>query len=147
LGKPPGLPGGEWTLPQWRQTLIDFDAIDALAATTACVATAKFRPVQASGLAPAVPATRTGRPSSVQQTDGSYSWPKDSCAYCAFRPQAPPGTAPTDDWWYGTGDGAHNPYRCQPAKRYLTEGGDAGVDAEFAPHLRRCLRVAREPAR
>jgi hypothetical protein len=36
------------------------------------------------------------------------------CAYRAFRPLAPPNTAPAEEWKYGTGDGAHNPVVCKP---------------------------------
>ena len=88
------------------------------------------------------PETTLGRPVSALLSDGTYSWGPLACAYCAFREPAPAGTATGDQWWFGTGDGAHNPYRCQPAKRYLAEGGDAAVDPAYAPHLRRCLRVA-----
>ena len=141
VAKPPGMVGGDWTTPQWRQVLIDFDAVGTLAPTAAGVATAKFRPA-AKWNSGGQPETTLGRPVSALLSDGTYSWGPNACAYCAFREPAPAGTATADQWWFGTGDGAHNPYRCQPAKRYLAEGGDAAVDPAYAPHLRRCLRVA-----
>ena len=73
--------------------------------------------------------------------NGSTDWSKDACKYCFHRPQAPAGTADADKWWYGTGDGSHNPRRCQPLKRFLAEGGDPSTDAQYASHLRGCLEL------
>ena len=129
-GKPPGTPGGDWTLDQWNSVLIDFIELDKLAATQAGPATAKARPND-----PEFSCTRGGKPYS---TDGV--WSPDACTYCAFREVAPAGTPPDQDWWYGNGDGAHNPYRCQCFKRYLAEGGDVSADPQWVHHLRRCLR-------
>eukprot|EP00962_Isochrysis_galbana_P028567 scaffold9044_cov120-Isochrysis_galbana.AAC.3 len=60
---------------------------------------------------------------------------ENGCAYCAFRPRAPPNTPADEVWKYGTGDGAHNPVTCPPYIRYLCEAGagefpvDDGVKA------------------
>lgn len=135
LGKPSGMPGGDWTAEQWAVGCsIDFDKIDALAPTAAGVATARARPDSA-----AMNTTRMGRPRS-EGGPGS-KWPADACTFCRFRPLAPAGTKPEDAWKFGTGDGAHNPYPCQPAKRWLAEGGDLNLEPQYAEHLRGCLRV------
>jgi hypothetical protein len=45
-------------------------------------------------------------------------------------PEIPPGHP--DHWKYGTGDGAHNSWRCQALRRYLAEGGIGQKDANGA---------------
>jgi hypothetical protein len=46
----------------------------------------------------------------IPPLDSGAAWTNENgCAYCAFRPLAPPGTPKEDEWKYGTGDGAHNP--------------------------------------
>ena len=78
----------------------------------------------------------------VPYSQGGFGqWPADACAYCHFRPRAPAGTAESDLWWYGTGDGAHNPHRCKAFKRYLAEGGDRSADPQFVDHLSACLKL------
>ena len=138
-GKPPGIPPGEWTIPQWTGVLVDFDKLDALAATSADVAVVKVRPDDAT-----FKTTRLKRPYSQPNTDGTATWAKDACAYCFYRARAPAScpAGHADHWWYGTGDGAHNPYRCQPCKRYLAEGGDVARQPEWSAHLQSCLYVA-----
>lgn len=132
-GKPDGLPAGEWTAQEWDRTMVDFMLLDTLAPTAAGVAAAKVRPADAS-----MRSCRVGRPSSF---DGNR-WHEDACAYCFYRPRAPASTPPghPDHWKYGTGQGDHNPYRCQPQKRFIAEGGDE-AHADFAAHIRQCLRV------
>ena len=132
-GKPNGLPAGEWTAQEWDRTMVDFMLLDTLAPTAAGVAAAKVRPADAS-----MRGCRVGRPSSF---DGNR-WHEDACAYCFYRPRAPASTPPghPDHWKYGTGQGDHNPYRCQPQKRFIAEGGDE-AHADFAAHIRQCLRV------
>ena len=112
---------------------IDFLYLDQLVPTPAGPATALARPMDAT-----MKQTCTGTVSSL---DG-VNWAKDACRYCCFRPRAdadcPPGHP--QHWWYGTGDGSHNPYRCQPAKRFLAEGGDLDQYPEQAQRLRYCIR-------
>jgi hypothetical protein len=55
---------------------------------------------------------------------------ENGCAYCAFRPRAPPGTPDGELWKYGTGDGAHNPVTCRPYIRYLCEAGAGEIPAD-----------------
>ena len=137
LAKPAGFGGGDWTLEQWRDALVDFYPLDALAPTAAGSATAKARPNDAQ-----MQTTRLG----PARSDENKVWAADACSYCYYRPRAPPNTAADDEWWYGTGDGAHNPYRCQPFKRYLAEGGDPATDSAYAGHLRTCLRCPPKPS-
>ena len=132
LGKSDGLPAGNWTTQEWADAKIDYARFDALAGTTASVAACKFNPISAT---PGELGIRTG----LRRSGPDRIWPADACAYCHHRPRAPPGTPPEHDWWFGNGDGKHNPARCQPAKRYLCEGGDITVDPQWAPHLRNCV--------
>ena len=110
---------------------VDFMYMDTLAATTAGVAVAKARPKDSNMLEPRLGTQRSN--------DGV--WPIDACAYCCYRPRAPDDKplGHPQNWFYGTGDGSHNPYRCPCFKRFLAEGGDS-AHSEFASHLRACLR-------
>ena len=112
--------------------------MDELAATAAGHATKHARPSDST-----FGATRLRRPRSDPETK---RWLPDSCAYCKFR-QVRPSHLPAgdDDWWYGTGDGAHNPYACDAFKRYLAEGGDVADHPNYVSHLRKCIRIV--PAR
>ena len=76
-------------------------------------------------------------------SDGN--WDAVACAYCAFRPLAPPHIPPGHDdaWWYGTGKGDHNPHHCQPCKRFIAEGGDTAFAPEFAAHIKQALKMPR----
>ena len=130
----------EWTSQLWQEASVDFDNLDrAVGAggtpTTMTSAVARARPADASMTQP-----RLGRP----QNQYGQPWPDDACAYCRFRPKAPgPNAANGEDAWrYGTGDGAHNPYRCRAFKRYLAEGGDATNSEDEKAFLRLSLRYA-----
>jgi hypothetical protein len=65
---------------------------------------------------------------------------ENGCAYCAFRPRAPPDTPAEDEWKYDTGDGAHNPIVsvCQSFIRYLSEAGAGEFSAN--DHLKKIIR-------
>ena len=128
-----------WTAGDWNSVTPDFDKIDELAITTAGHATAQARPNDASRTT-----TRTKRPLSTKNDRGQNEWEADACTYCHYRDLAPADVAPGSPyhWWYGTKNGKHSPYRCQPFKRYLAEGGDAAADPAAAPYLQQCLRFA-----
>ena len=135
--------GKEWTTASWRACRIDFFRLEAGARSVVGKATAKVRPADR-----ALKTTRMGATRSDPETQ---EWPADACAYCFHRPKAPPGSPESDvthpnNWWYGTGIGNHNPYLCQPSKRYLAEGGDKNGDNPDPPgsadFLARCLRFA-----
>ena len=64
---------------------------------------------------------------------------ENGCAYCLFRPRAPAGTAEADKWMYGTGQGAHSPYRCQCFIRFLAEGGGPDTPDKLQPYLQGIL--------
>lgn len=139
LGKPAGLTAGDWTTADWQNhSTIDIRKLDSLATTAAVVATAKVRPTDSS-----MTSARVGDVRALDVSVTPAVWAPGSCAYCAFRPRAPahiPVGHP-DNWWYGHGEGDHNPTRCFSAKRYLAEGGDLDNEPQFAQHLRACLRT------
>ena len=137
MGKPAGYPPGDWTEGQWKGAMIDFQALDRLAASAAGAATRLARPNDAT-----MTQTRCGVPRSAGGFDTGQPavWDDDACAYCHHRERAPPGTDPADDWWYGNGNGKHSPHRCQPFKRFLAEGGDLTKEPLWASHLRTCIR-------
>ena len=135
LGKPDGMPSGEWTPYQWTKDVrISITALDKLTRFNTAAAVSKARPSTKNYLNDKI--ARLGLPSGGPNGN---DWAADACAYCHNRARAPPGTKPEDDWWYGSGDGKHNPYTCQPLARYLAEGGDLEHDRSAAPHLRQCL--------
>jgi hypothetical protein len=68
-------------------------------------------------------------------------WGPAACAFCANRPKDVSNIAGNKFWWYGNGNGAHNPYRCACLKRYLCEGGDTTNDAAYAAKLRACVYI------
>ena len=112
---------------------IDFYKLDALAPGAAGQATRLARPSNKE-----MSGTVTGKP---EQENGK--WAPDACAYCHYRPLAAADCPEANRWWHGTGDGAHSPYRCQAAKRYLCEGGDREKHPEYVDHLRATLRFAK----
>ena len=67
----------------------------------------------------------------------------DNCAYCRFRPLAPPGTPEDQKYKYGTGDGNHSPHGCMPCKKFLAEGGDVSQFPDAKGHISSLL-VLRE---
>ena len=69
---------------------------------------------------------------------------KGACLYCLHRPLPKSDTPDSEKWWYGTGNGDHNPYRCRAFIRYLVEGGGGrskGFPDGHAPWLRRCVYI------
>ena len=131
-GHPEGL---QWTDSDWKDTKIDFDRIDEIAASAAGASTRKLRPADAG-----MTATKMGRP--VILSSSPVRWGDDACAYCKFRPLAPPNTPLSQLHLFGTGSGAHNPYRCERAKKFAAEGGESS-DAANAKHLQTCIRIVR----
>ena len=129
--------GTQWSddARNWARVTIDFDYHDQIAQTTAGNATCLCRPSDASRTT-----TRLGRPKTTADNGGE--WADDSCAYCLYRPLAPPDQPEghANNWWWGTGNGKHNPYNCSPSKRYYAEGGDVARQPTHAPYLRACLR-------
>ena len=131
-GHPEGL---QWTDADWKDTKIDFDRIDEIAASAAGASTRKLRPADAG-----MTATKMGRP--VILSSSPVRWGDDACAYCKFRPLAPPNTPLSQLHLFGTGSGAHNPYRCERAKKFAAEGGESN-DTANAKHLQTCIRIVR----
>jgi len=78
---------------------------------------------------------RVGRARSDNGTWNS----ENGYAYCLFRPRAPAGTAESDKWMCGTGQGAHSPYRCQCFIRFLAEGGGPDTPDKHRPYLQGIL--------
>lgn len=70
-------------------------------------------------------------------------WGPGSCAYCTFRPRAPPGTAADQQWRYGTGDGAHSPIICQNLARFICEGCCGEVDERAVPMFYNLISLKR----
>jgi hypothetical protein len=71
-----------------------------------------------------------------QERDKTPTWEKDACAYCYFRPKTSNAKEP---WTTGTGDGGHNPYRCDAFKRFLAEGGESSNTESEKLFLRSAL--------
>jgi hypothetical protein len=131
-----GSEAAPWTNETWKSTILDFTYLHSCSPTSAGDALRHCWPADAS-----FSATSPVRPKS---NDGV--WAVDSCLYCFHRPKADPSDAAAavdhpENWWYGTGQGNHNPYRCKAFKRYLAEGGDLATHPQFAVNLRGCLRV------
>jgi hypothetical protein len=129
-GKGHPLKAASWSKEDWIRVRPDFDKIISFAPSAVGKATSKVWPEDKSLLS-----THGSRPKS---TDGV--WAPDACRYCwgrALRIGSAPADA-SDEYYYGTGDGAHNPYRCMPLKRALCEGGEP--QSEYAQHLQSCLR-------
>jgi len=128
-GNPSKVP---WTKDNWEYgTFIDFDEFTRLAPfAKLCKLISMARPNDNTLTTP-----RKGRPHSDNGT-----WTNEiGCAYCLHRPRAPPGTAEEDKWFYGTGQGAHSPYRCQCFVRFLAEGGGTDVPPDLGLYLQGIL--------
>lgn len=131
--------GQEWNRTLWHDTKIDFTAFLALADTAVGAQTRLAYPEDASRQA-----TRSYKPWTPDRTP----WPDDACAYCKFRPLPKAGVPDDSHWWYGTGKGNHNPYRCRAFLRFLCEGGDVAAFPQDAEFLQRCVVIkSREPPR
>jgi hypothetical protein len=120
-----GNPGEEeWTPNSWEAGVyVDFDEYERLGNYTELgPLLAQSRPSDHS-----MKMHRSGRPRTDTGRRGGTWSNETGCAYCAFRPVAPPGTPEKDQWYYGTNNGGHSPYNCQPYVRFLAEGG--GSDA------------------
>ena len=86
---------------------------------------------------------RTQTPKKVKNAQGQEVWGKGSCAYCAYRPRADKKVAATDQWMYGYGEGAHNPFRCPCFRRWLAQGGDVDggdIHEKNVRSLMRCVK-------
>jgi hypothetical protein len=136
--------GQQWSQLDWYgdkgngAVLVDFDRLDNCVnaegqRTTMFAVAARARPADRSMQTPRL----NMRPS----TGGSKAWPADACAFCHFRPKQA-----SVVWCAGTGDGMHNPYRCDPFKRYLAEGGEPSNSAEQKAFLQGCLQFRSAPS-
>jgi hypothetical protein len=67
-------------------------------------------------------------------------WPSDHCKYCFYRAKAPPNTPADQQWYYGTGDGAHDAAKCCALKRFLAEGGNKQRFPDCAKYFTSALR-------
>ena len=150
LGEPEGV---AWTPELWRRVTVNWDHLETAVVkmddgagqvkSWAYAVAAKARPADKTLKV----FRNTGRPESTPVT---REWAVDACAYCAHRPAA---TDPAEKnpahpnaWFFGTGDGKHNPYRCQCFKRFLAEGGDRSHSEREKKFLRDVL-VYRERRR
>ena len=131
MGNPNGV---AWTDETWARATPDFDKITELAPTTVGHALCQACPNDATRTT-----VRTGRPKRPVERGGP--WSPGSCTYCEHRPLAPANTKQSALWWYGTGNGAHNPYGCKAFLRFLAEGGDRRGQPEFVSHLQSCVRI------
>eukprot|EP00962_Isochrysis_galbana_P035235 scaffold12034_cov155-Isochrysis_galbana.AAC.2 len=126
-GLPADAGATEWNQELWKRARARFYPIARYAAhPVVSKALAFCRPCDAS----------MTKPRTEELGAGISVWTNENgCAYCAFRPRAPPNTPADEAWKYGTGDGAHNPVTCPPYIRYLCEAGagefsiDDGVKA------------------
>jgi hypothetical protein len=121
-----GLPANsgstEWNADLWGRARARFYSYGKYAAhPVVSRALAHCRPCDATMTKPRVDDLRRDVTQWTNET---------GCAYCAFRPLAPPNTALADEWKYGTGDGAHNPVVCKPYIRYLCEAGAGEFPAD-----------------
>jgi hypothetical protein len=121
-----GLPANsgatEWNMDLWSRARARFYAFSKYAA----------HPVVNRALAYCRPCDSTMTKPRVDELGTNIvNWTNENgCAYCAFRPRAPPGTPDGELWKYGTGDGAHNPVTCRPYIRYLCEAGAGEIPAD-----------------
>ena len=125
-----------WTQESWKSTILDFTYLHSCSPTSADDALRHCWPCDAT----------FSTTSPVRPKSNEGAWAIDSCLYCFHRPRADPKEPAAaadhpENWWYGTGQGNHNPYRCKALKRYLAEGGDLATHPQFAVNLRGCLRV------
>ena len=110
-----------WTPPLWLKGCVDqFRLKEAVAAdggkTDVYLAAARICPSDKH-----MNVLYLGK--AVRNKDGS--WPIDSCKYCRFRPVGTPEQMKGSRFYmYGTGDGAHDPLKCQCCKRFCCEGGE-----------------------
>ena len=138
-GEPKGV---DWNVNSWLNTEVSLSRITDLAGTPAGKVTAKARPSDKS-----MTKTETAEMNTlaIDRTDPMRPiYPVDACRYCYYRPIATATTPAADQWWYGIGNGAHNPLRCQAIKRFLAEGGllngqPAAQTAEITNAIRSCL--------
>lgn len=130
----------EWTEQKWTDVTLEWGqlagaVVDGVKSWAyACAARARPDDTSLKKLR-----TEPERPISDKQR----VWPDDACSYCHFRPKASGAEAvPThpNAWFYGTGDGKHNPYRCKCFKRYLAEGGEPSNTSREKQFLRAALQ-------
>jgi hypothetical protein len=126
-----------WTPENWEAgVLVDFDEYERLGNYT------ELGPLLAQSR-PSDHSMKMHRIGRARTDTGQWggTWNTDTgCAYCAFRPLAPPGTPEEDQWYYGTNNGGHSPYRCQPYVRFLAEGGGSDVPDKHRCFLQAMLR-------
>ena len=141
---PTTLPPG-YTIEQLQSMRLDMDELDkwaqdpTFAASGLRNALAEWRPdapctgtlADMKAAAGGPPSLRFGRPQRERP---------DNCAYCANRPQAPPGSdeldwTHKDNWRYGTGRGNHPPSGCLCAKVFCAFGGDDAHRAKYGQSL------------
>jgi len=134
--------GRQWTPQEWNKLRISTRSLDELGASSseAYQVVAKARPHDAEMKAPRVGPEQSTSGRSAGRTVTPEVWSINSCAYCFYRGKGTPAEQQSNMFWfYGTGDGAHNPYRCQCMLRYLAEGGHRNADPAFVTPLRKCV--------
>ena len=129
-----------WTNDLWGQAIADLDEFDKLRADPNTLkAAALIRPTNMD-----LNDVYCGR----CKSDEDWQWPADACKYCLYRPRAPNDRSDMShesNWWYGTGRGDHNPYRCQAFKRMIAEGGEIKTYPQAAAAIRNALRARLPP--
>ena len=130
----------EWTEQKWTDVTIEWGQLAGAVVegvkSWAYPCAARARPDDSSMK---VLRTDPERPSS----DSQRVWPDDACSYCHYRPKATGAEAAVGHaraWFFGTGDGKHNPYRCKCFKRFLAEGGEPTNTAREKQFLRSALQ-------
>ena len=82
----------------------------------------------------------------VPNPSKNETWTVETCRYCRFRAIAPADTPPSQQWWYGTGDGKHSANRCPRLRRFLANGGDATKFPDSAHSISEMLRMKKDYA-
>ena len=130
----------EWTEQKWTDVTIEWGQLAGAVVegvkSWAYPCAARARPDDSSMK---VLRTDPERPSS----DSQRVWPDDACSYCHYRPKATGAESAVGHpraWFFGTGDGKHNPYRCKCFKRFLAEGGEPTNTAREKQFLRSALQ-------
>jgi hypothetical protein len=111
-GHPWAQHGRQWSKDDWLQARVDMRELKRFSNW----------PVAAS----AWPANAKCDTFAAVSFERVQHYPTDCCKYCFHRPRQPasgPGSSPEEAWFFGTGQGAHDPTRCDCLKRFLAEGG------------------------
>ena len=138
---PTGSTGHPWNISwddkHWDSTLVDFWNMDKQAQYAMVDHLAQCWPADAS--------RRTmASTKDIGHTKPPGGWPMDYCKYCYYRPRRDPSKASANsDWWYGDGQGNHDPHRCFPLKYFIATGGDSAKFGASSHRLQENLRFGK----